>query len=679
MLKRILSLAVCLMLLCSLSALGEEPVYDLIDQAMYRIVLRGENGDVTLGSGALFIEQDILLTAASCCADGELVAIGRDGEHAVLAWELSGTAGAALIQLATPSSAQPLGLSNYDATALNFLFGTDSLGNMSRMPLYQLRYSAYHGQSAYALSSGEGLLPGAIWADEKGQVVSLVVAQQAEGVGTYTGLAPDCLYAAIINDGSEEAFLPLTVTCQDGLLTIAWEDEARTEGLYLVTISGEPNSYYTTFEAEYSQRSIQTAVPPGQTYYLQAQWARQAEEAVAPVWSAMTVFTVPQGEFTDYGFTQDCYLAAIPAGQEASAKLAEATLVSADTLTDSALDHYLQIINHYDVDREIEWHLTVCLTAPDGQFYFEELLYLFSPEYEQEDAFAVPVDELLETCARFSGGKLQPGSYTLSYAIAGRTAGEYAFTVEPAGTAIPAEAAETGAILLGIKAEYHDGLITVDWADAAIPEGATVTAYLLLDGNQYYTYYGMNPGETTVDFHAVPGVAGMVWVAWSMEGAGQPVFPQAQEEFVSINPPRGAAYTLNGFTHVRGGLTLTARADAESCTAFLPETPITREALLDDGMHLVFQTEDTYQVAAESGDHTLVFALFTPEGWVFAEPGIYSFLPEYAASDLWLRDLTDMVQSYASFAGESAWPAGTYTFGYYIDGQTAAEYTFTLE
>ena len=113
--------------------------------------------------------------------------------------------------------------------------------------------------------------------------------------------------------------------------------------------------------------------------------------------------------------------------------------------------------------------------------------------------------------------------------------------------------------------------------------------------------------------------------------------------------------------------------------AFLPETALTREALLDDGLRLVFQTEDTYQVAEESAGHPLVFALFTPEGWIFTEQGAYTFTPDVAASDLWLRDLSSIVQSYVSFAGEDAWPAGEYTFGYYIDGQTAAEYTFTLE
>lgn len=680
MLKRILILAACFML-CSLPVQAEEAVIDLIDQAVYRIVLRTGEGDVPLGSGVLFIEPDILLTAEACCAEGEMVAIGRDGEHPVLAWEAAGRAGAALIQLAEDSAAQPLFLSSYDANALTCLFGVNSQGNVVIAPMYHLRQDVYCGQSALAISSGEGLLPGAVLADEKGQVVSLVVAQQAEGAGVYTGLDPDSLYAAIVNDDEGAPFLPLTVAWEEGMLTVAWEDEARTDGLYLITISGEPNSYYTSFEADHTLRSLQLAVPPGENYYLQAQWVPEGGQAASPVWSAMTFFAVPEGEYTARSFRQSCYLAVLPAGKKAAGILPEADFVSADALADSKLDHYLQIICHYEADTEAQSPMTVTLTAPDEQFYYEEMSFIFSPEYALEDAFTVPVDELLDTCVRFSGGTLLPGDYTLSYSIAGLRAGTYAFTVQPAGDPAPDDGAaeETGAILRGITAEYRNGLFTLDWSAAQVPQDAKVTAYLLLDGNQYYTYYGMNDGETAVDFPAVPGVAGMVWAAWSMEGTGQPVFPQYQEEFVTLIPPEGTPYTLNGFTHLRGGLTLTDRADPESTAAFLPETALTREALLDDGLRLVFQTEDTYQVAEESAGHPLVFALFTPEGWIFTEQGAYTFTPDVAASDLWLRDLSSIVQSYVSFAGEDAWPAGEYTFGYYIDGQTAAEYTFTLE
>ena len=53
MLKRFFILLITLLLLGG-AALAQENVYDLIEGALYRIVLRTENGDETLGTGLLY-------------------------------------------------------------------------------------------------------------------------------------------------------------------------------------------------------------------------------------------------------------------------------------------------------------------------------------------------------------------------------------------------------------------------------------------------------------------------------------------------------------------------------------------------------------------------------------------------------------------------------------------------
>ncbi len=426
--KRILSLLLTLaLLLCSLPVRAENDVYDLIDNALYRLILRTEEGDVILGSGVLFLDKSVILTAESCCAEGRLYAVGRDGEHAVQAMEKAGDSGAVLLELATPSAATPLALANYDAETLSWVFGMDALGNTGSVPLYQVLYGMYRGQNALVLSSEEGLLPGAFAVDEKGAVVALVVAQQTEGLGMYTALDPDALYSALTGSSEAESFLPLQVDWHEGFLTLTWSDTKRTSGLYIITISGDDNSYYTTYEGECSERKLQLAVPPGHTYYFQVQWAESADAALPPVWNAMTTYTVPETAFTLYGFTQECYLASAPAGQEVTEVLPESGFVP---LADASAARYLQIINRYDVAGEIEYPMSLELIAPDGQFYFEEHLYLFAPEYEADDCFALPLDELLAVCAEFSGGILQKGEYRVRYSIAGKLAGECVFTVE---------------------------------------------------------------------------------------------------------------------------------------------------------------------------------------------------------------------------------------------------------
>ena len=428
--KRFLCALTALLLLCGLPVLGESSLYDVIENALYQIVLRTEEGDITLGSGVLFAEGDVILTAESCLGEGEMVAIGTDGEYAVASWDTLGNAGAALLYLAQETVNQPLMLSDYNASILYYIFGTDADGFTWTSPLYQALYSVRDDQMALVLSGDEGMMPGAVVVDDQARVVALVVAQQTEGMGMYTALEADGIYAALTAPRETENLLPLEIAWEEGVLTVSWQDDTvRSSGLYVVSLCAAQNTYYTTYKADYTADYIKAAPPPGQTYYIQAQWVEVAAEASEPTWSTTDVYTAPTGEFTAYGFTQRCYMAAVPAGGEMAAVLPE-TVMTRDALLDEQTDAYLQVICGYDVEEILQYSLTLTLTGPDGQFFFDELGFTFAPEYEAMDAFAIPVDSLFENYAYFSGNTLPAGSYTVSYAIGGLEAGEYTFTLE---------------------------------------------------------------------------------------------------------------------------------------------------------------------------------------------------------------------------------------------------------
>lgn len=430
MMKRVLSLALCLMMSISFACAEGDP-YALLQKALYRIVLRTEEGDTTLGSGVVFMQNDILLTAQGCCREGEVIAIGMDGEHPVKLCAPAGDSGAALLELETPSAATPLALAGYDQESLPYIFGCDAKGTVGASPLYQVLHARYRGLNALTLVGEEGVLPGGVVADAKGNIVGLVVSQQMEGLGMYTALEPDSLYTALSGGGDASAFLPLEAAWAEGLLTLTWTDGERIDGIYRITLTAEENRYYTTYELQPGDRSLPLAVPPGHTYYMQAQWVDAGSEAHDLLWSAMTAYTVPKVAFQQHGFQQKCYLAAAPAGTEVTEALAEMSPVTGNALMDEANDLYLQIFNTYDVDGEITLPMTVSLIAPDGQLYFEEMSYIFSPDYEAEDTFAVSVDGLFDSCRSFSGyGTLPGGEYVLSYSIGGKVAGEYHFTLE---------------------------------------------------------------------------------------------------------------------------------------------------------------------------------------------------------------------------------------------------------
>lgn len=430
MMKRLTAVLLTVLLAFAACAQAESDLGAVLSGALYRIVLREDKGDTTLGSGVLFADQKILLTAESCCVEGDLVAIGEDGEHEILAWEKADQTGAALMEMITPSTGTPLKLAAYDAKSLPFIFGVSPAGDIGSVQLYQALYTMYRGKEALIFRGDEGLLPGAFVADEKAGVIGLVVAQQAEGMGMYVALDPEVLYSALTAAPSGDNVCPVTLTWDQGLLQITWTDAERQGGEYVVTVSGDENNFYTIIKENSDARSVSTIVPPDHTYYVQAQWVAEGAEMAEPLWSSMTHCSPASQPLTDYGFWQECYLTLAAPVQESAIVLPPVEKITAALLADSALEPYFQIRNTYDVDEQITRPGSVELVAPDGQFYFLGLTYVFDPDYETDDSFVLSMKELFGVCSDFSGGQLPSGEYVIRYFIGGDKAGEYTFHLE---------------------------------------------------------------------------------------------------------------------------------------------------------------------------------------------------------------------------------------------------------
>lgn len=685
--KRILMLTMALMLLLTACA-GAEELYEKLDSALYRIVLRTEAGDTTLGSGVLFRDTTTILTAAVCCAEGDLYAIGTDGEHAILSRHVTDS-GAVLVTLATPSTGEPLALANADVQSLPYIMGASAEGRTGSAPLYLVRKTLHGSHDALLLTGGEGLLPGAFMADTKGGIIGLVLAQQTEGVGGYVALDSHELALALLEEGeTASSFLPATLSWDDGLVNITWQDAKRTAGVYIVTVSSDDNVYYTTYEAQPSERSMGLALPPGHTHYIQVQWAERESAALPLDWSATEVITIPAIDYTSGSYQAECFLISVPAGTEDVSSLPEMTVFTPGALTDPARDILLQVKSTYTIFAKAAVPMALELLTPDGQFFFEELTFTLDPDYGADDSYALEMDDLLATCAEFSGGTLKEGAYKVRFSLSGRIAGEYAFTVQAEGAAAPTEApaatpaaAPTSGFVTGLSAKNENGLVTLAWDAAAIPEGAKVHVYYFYEGNTYSTYHDMQPGSTSTQFFTVPGRRMMAWVSWSTQGTPKPNMPShsAEDQYILLEAAPEAPLTAHSFRNLRIGLTPSADPSAATAGKFLPQLTLTREVLADRNTPLYFQTEDTYRVSATSEDHPMVIVLTTPEGLCFVEPGYYIFDLTLQDSDLWLKDVSKLFADYESLVRGEAWPAGEYRILYCIDGQVAGEYTFTLE
>ena len=678
MLKRILMLMISLMLL--LMPAHAEGIYDQIDAALYQIILRTDAGDKPLGSGVLFADPATILTAGGCCAEGSLYAIGPDGEYAVERVVPLGSS-ASLLTLAAPASAAPLSLAPADAQSLPYIFGTNSAGERGTMPLYNVRANMQDGLYTLLLSSEEGLLPGAFLTDEQGCITGLVTHQQMEGAGSYAALGVHALNRLLTPQASGNGLLDCTFAWEDGKLTISWTDSKHTEGVYIVTLISEENEYYTTYEAPISERSLVIAPPPGHTYSIQVERAASEADAQPPVWETTKDYTLPLLPFPAFGMQSECSMLSVPAGSEVTGEEAPLTAFTAATLADPARDLYLLVDCSYTIPVLHTADLTLELIAPDGQFFFDEQTLGLDPADAAADSFLFSLNPLLDSCVEFSGGTLREGKHTVRFFLDGCIGGEYTFTVTTEGAApaaAPAEPAREG-FVSGPEMTCENGLVTLTWDAAAIPQGAKVRVYFLYEGNPYYMYQDPPADVTSAQLFTVPGRQTVVWVAWAADGAFTPTLQPPRDACIFLEAAPEEPLTAHSFRNVRIGLAASADPQAAVSTDFLPQAPITREMLTDRATSIYFMTEDTYQVGATSGDHPLLIMLETPDGMCFVDLGYFIFDRSLQASDLWMKDISKLFADHETFAGDAAWPAGEYRILYCIDGKVAGEIRFTLE
>ncbi len=649
------------------------------DEAVYAVVLRENGADTVLGTGVIYLQSDLLLTAEACAVEGELRVQGDGGEYAVAERIPVANSGAVLLRLEKATPAMPVELASYNVAAMSVCYTADAAGHIVPAEVYEAIYSHYRGLEALLLSGEEGILPGAVWLDGRGGLVGMTLTQQGEGQGLYTAFETGLLYGYTLQDirTNNAAYLPVKTEWADGVLTVSWEDGKRSGGLYLLSVSAAENLYYTTYSARGSERRIEVALPAGRAYDVQVQWARTERTALPPSWLHMKRVNLTGTAFHDYDYQQECYVAIEKKGRHGQSVHAREDFISADMLGEGNTC-CLQLLTSYDVAEEVELPLVIELIAPDGQCYFTVTDFLFSPKTEAEDHFCVDISELWADCAAFSeGGVLAAGEYALRYYIAGGLAGETVFPVHEMGAKSPEETALTG-FVTDVAMNVENGLVSLDWENAAdLPEGdVTYYAFMEVEGNTYNSYVENASGDMTASFFLVPDRTSAFWVVWAREGGDATrTIPDDVSQFQVVRGvERVAPYTANGFTHLRGCFIL----GEGTGSMFQEEAVITREMIAGDAV-ISYQTEDTYQVAAESADHPMLFTLYTPEGYVFMDEASYSFLPEYNASDLWAADVSYLFDSYEQLVHQDQWPAGEYVFVCYIDGCEAGRATFTLE
>lgn len=241
--------------------------------------------------------------------------------------------------------------------------------------------------------------------------------------------------------------------------------------------------------------------------------------------------------------------------------------------------------------------------------------------------------------------------------------------------------AEDPQLVRGFSVAVENGQMVIDWSAVrgAVTEETIFNVYTTIVTNTYLSCEQVSGSRTATTFPAVPGTQVMVWIVRSEGELTESLFPEDVSDMAVVQIPEAEPFTGCGLRNLRCGVTPGEPGREGTAADFLPQQPLTREALSDRSTPIYFQTEDAYEVTQEDDDHVLLVAFYTPEGYVFSYFSGYIFMPEMNGSDLWIADISDLFASYEQFAEGELWPAGAYEFVYYIDGGEVARIPFTLD
>ena len=246
------------------------------------------------------------------------------------------------------------------------------------------------------------------------------------------------------------------------------------------------------------------------------------------------------------------------------------------------------------------------------------------------------------------------------------------------GPADTAAAQEQVRWLSGFEAAAERGELTVRWDVLNLleqPEGSEVYLIWQDTGNDYVSYGTVDWAEGYATFACVPGRSYGVWMAVS--DAGAPTGDMLRRDrAVMVRVEETQPFTDYGFHDEIMYLTSVPVDQEYGDTEQIPPLgDFTVAGLAAEGFCCYLQAVDMYKVA-ETQTATLVIAMQSPDGGMYTDLAGYIFMPDLDGSDTWHADITELVQDCIHYCGSLP---GEYTLSYYLDGQLAASFTFTLE
>lgn len=444
--KKLLALLICLALLPVFPAMADGRA----EISLFRLTVTDANGqEREIGSAIPALDGQFLFTGA-IIEDAEAVtAYGPDGTAYALQFAAERGSGITMLALNQVAECTVPALSEADASRSR-LVGVTRNGLTYDRPGVSVVDTVYQGLPAVLVSAKESLMPGAVLVDDRGDLVGMTVAEWGEGEARYVALTGDTLMGELLASMVEETekvenpklagrttwLLDAYLIYWDGALAVDWSD-SEIEGLnskstMTVYVECVTNDYYVYYTADPADGVMLVDVAPGYEYRVWVNHNYGIPDLARSADYALSVEIPEAGNYDYHDFTSECYLAWAPADEtpDVDERLPALEPITAETL-ENASKLYLQAIDTYKIDEELETTLTLVLESPEGYVFHSLSGYRFMPEIQDEDVWNAEVTPLFKRYLLYNDTpSFAPGEYTLSYLISGEWAGSFTFTIE---------------------------------------------------------------------------------------------------------------------------------------------------------------------------------------------------------------------------------------------------------
>lgn len=445
--KKLLALLICLAMLPAFPAMAGERA----QISLFRLTVTDENGQETeIGSAIPALDGQCLFTNA-IIDDAEAVkAYGPDGVAYQPQFVTERGSGIAMLVLDQAAGCKVPALSKNSAYRSR-LVGVTRHGLTYDMPAISVVDTVYQGMPAVLVSAKEPLRPGAVLVDDQGDLIGMTVAEWGEGEARYVALTGDVMMDELLTSmlvepekvenpkiaGRTSWLLDAYLIYWDGMLAVDWSDSEidglNSRSVMTVYVECASNNYYVYYTADPSDGVMFVDVAPGYEYRVWVNHSYGMPDLARLAEYALEVKIPEAGNYGYHGFTNECYLAWAPAEDtpDVSEKLPALEPITAEALEDAGRKLYLQAMNTYAIDEELETSLTLVLQSPEGYVFHSLSGYIFMPDIQDEDVWNAEVTPLFKRYLTYSDtSSFAPGEYTLSYLISGEWAGSVTFTLE---------------------------------------------------------------------------------------------------------------------------------------------------------------------------------------------------------------------------------------------------------